>query len=157
MYGRESTNQGHSGLHGWEAELPLFGWSLRAIWILLFSATVAMEVIPRDPAWGPQLFYPYTAIKAVLFFLLGFFTPLAIWAFNSLGVGILIAVLASGAVEAIQYFLAGHHASIFEFAAKVILLIAAFASGLVVRYDRSLQLGPLRLVFLDPHLPKDER
>lgn len=103
MYGgRESTNEGQAGIHGWVAELPLFGRSLRVIWVLLLSATVAMEVFPRDPAWGPQLFYSYTAIKAILFFLLGFFTPLAIWAFRSLGLGILIAAFASGAVEGLS-------------------------------------------------------
>ncbi len=158
MYGgRESTNEGQAGIHGWVAELPLFGRSLRVIWVLLLSATVAMEVFPRDPAWGPQLFYSYTAIKAILFFLLGFFTPLAIWAFRSLGLGILIAAFASGAVEGLQYFLAGHHASVLEFGAKVVLLIAAFASGLVIRYDRCLQFGSARLVFLDPHLPEQEQ
>ena len=134
-----------------DVTVHLFGWALRLGWAFLFSATVAIEVIPRDLRWGPGYYYPYTASKAILFVLLGFFTPFAIWNFKSLGLGILFAALAAGIVESAQYLLAGHHASILEFSAKVTLLILGFANALVVRNDHRLRIGSLRVILSDPH------
>lgn len=133
------------------ARVQLFGPLLRWIWVCCFSMTVAIEAIPRDPAWGPQLFYPYTLIKAILFLFLGFATPLAIWNFSSLGLGFVFAAGAAGAVEAVQHFSPGHRASFLEFAAKVLLLFLGFAAALVVRNDHSLQIGPFRLLLPDRH------
>lgn len=135
----------------YNARIRLFGAFIRSIWTALFVATVTLEVLPRDPSWGPHLFYPYTACKSILFVLLGFATPLAIWKFNSLGLGILAAAVAAGAAEASQVFLVGHHASSLEFFAKLLLLTFGFALALIVRHDCYLNIGIRRIFFVDPH------
>ena len=136
------------------SEVQLFGLALRSLWVLVFLATLATELIPRDPTWLPYIYYPFTIFKAALFVLLGFATPLAFWKFDSLGFGSLFAVVAAGVVEGAQLFLAGHQASYFEFAAKLILLFLGFVLALNVRYDRRLQIGPLRITLSDVHFSR---
>jgi hypothetical protein len=134
-----------------DPQIRLFGVLVRAIWVAAFLLTAAIEAIPRDPLWGPHLFYPYTLAKAVLFLLLGFMTPLAIWNFSTLGLGFVFAIAAAGSIEGAQHFLPGHQASFLEFAAKVVLLIFGFAAALVVRNDHCLQIGRFRLHLADRH------
>ncbi len=146
----QSVNQSYAS-RGGVPQIQLFGVVVRSVWSCCFLLTAAIEATPRDPMWGPQLFYPYTFAKAFLFLLLGFMTPLAIWNFSSLGLGFVFAVLAAGAIEGIQHFLPGHQASFLEFCAKVVLLILGFAAALVVRNDHCLQFGRFRVLLADRH------
>jgi Kef-type K+ transport system membrane component KefB len=90
-------------------------------------------------------------LKALTFVLLGFATPLAIWRFDSLGLGVLFAFVATVAIEACQFAIAGHSAHVLECLAKLGFVFLGFAVGLNVRYERRANLPFLRIQFLDPH------
>ena len=139
-----------------QPELRLFGRLLSVAWGLLLIGTMIVELTPRDPTWVPQMFYPITVAKGLMFLLLGFVSPLAFWKFNSLGVGVLFAVITAGAVESLQTLLVGHHASYLEFTAKLLLVILGFVLALVARHDRKLQIGPFHIILSDPHLSQKE-
>lgn len=154
MYSQTDPSGGRHLVQPTHAQVRLFGPFLRWIWICCFSITVAIEALPRNPNWGPEVFYPYTSAKVILFLLLGFLTPLAIWKFSSLGLGFVLAATAAGLGESVQHFLQGHRASLFEFAAKVALLFLGFAVALVVRNDHYLQVGAFRLLLPGRQLPR---
>ena len=97
------------------SRIEMFSWRLISVWGLLLVCTIATELLPRSPSWVPGVFYPYTAMKAIMFILLGFGSPLAFWRFNSLGLGTAFAVGTAAAVEGLQSFLVGHHPNFFEF------------------------------------------
>lgn len=151
----KSVRQGESPLSH-SKEVRLFGSVLAIVWGLLLFGTMVIELVPRDPTWLPRLFYPYTTFKGLLFVLLGFVTPLALWKFNSLGMGVLFAVATAGSVEGLQVFLPGHRASYLEFGAKLVLLMLGFVAALVARHDRRLKVGPLSIKLSDPHISRRE-
>lgn len=130
--------------------IQLFSHGLRTGWALILLVTVAVELLPLPPV-PAALLYSYVASKALLFIALGFFTPLAFWAFDSIGFGVLFSVLAAGSVELLQSLSAGHRASIFEFLAKLVLLFIGFAIALNFRYDGLLRVGSFRRQFVNPH------
>ncbi len=128
----------------------LFSQGLRTGWALVLFVTVAVELLPLPPVPAAVL-YSYVAWKAALFIALGSLTPLAFWAFDRIGFGVLFSVLTAGSVELLQSLSAGHRASVFEFVAKLVLLFIGFALALNLRYDGVLRLGPFRRQFINPH------
>jgi hypothetical protein len=131
--------------------LTLFSATARSCWTLLTLLTILAEVTPRSPSLAPLPFYCYTAGKAALFLLIGLFSPLTFWRFDSLGLGLLFSAAITGAVEAVQSLSQGHRASYFELAAKLALLFIGFAYALSARYDGLLRFGPLRVILVDHH------
>jgi hypothetical protein len=113
--------------------------------------TIWCEIAPRSPSLAPLPYYSYTACKAALFVLIGLFSPLTFWRFDSLGLGLLFSALVAGAVEAAQSVSQGHRGSYLEFAAKLVLLFLGFAYALSARYERVLRLRPFHVALLDPH------
>ncbi len=127
--------------------LPLFSKALRILWVLCVIVTLVAEVIPM-PLIRPSLFYSYKTFKAISFLCFGFVTPLAFWRFDSLGFGILVAVLMTMLIEAIQAPIMGHSFSWLELGAKVLIIFLGFLLGLNARYDQQISFGPLRVNLL---------
>ena len=114
--------------------------------------TVFLEVEPLPAEMYPPLFYSYKVLKGLLFFALGYLTPLAFWRFNSLGRGMLLAVLSASAVEMAQDFFQGHRFSLFELALKLLVIFAGFALALNARYEQRISLGWWRIQLNIEHI-----
>ncbi|HEX6546043.1 MAG TPA: VanZ family protein [Bryobacteraceae bacterium] len=120
-------------------------------WFGLLALTIVTEVEPLPPLMYPPLFYTYKFFKVLLFFALGFATPLAFWRFNSLGRGMVLAAVSAAVVELLQGFSSGHKFSFFELVIKLIVIFAGFALALNARYDQKISLGLWRIQLRSEH------
>ncbi len=130
--------------------IPLFSTGLRVLWVVCLLITLVAELIPM-PLISPLPFYSLKAFKGLSFLCFGFATPLAFWRFDSLGYGILVALVMTVIVEASQAPIMGHSFSWLEMAAKVVFVFFGFMFGLNARYDRQISLGPWRVSLLPGH------
>jgi hypothetical protein len=121
--------------------LSAFNLAPKLFWFALLAFTVFLEVEPIPPIVYPPLFYSYKCLKGILFFALGYLTPLSFWRFNSLGRGVLLAILSAGFIEFVQGFFQGHRFSIFELLLKLVVIFVGFAVALNARYDQKISLG----------------
>ncbi len=121
--------------------LSAFNITPKLAWCSLLAVTIFLEVEPLPPLIYPPLFYSYKCLKGVLFFALGYLTPLSFWRFNSLGRGVLLAIISAIGIELIQGFFQGHRFSFFELALKLLVIFAGFAFALNARYDQKISLG----------------
>ena len=128
----------------------LFSRHLRGCWAFLLLLTVALELLPMPPLPAACV-YTYVACKAILFLALGCMTPLTFWAFDSLGYGALFSAATAATVEILQSLSAGHRARLYEFLAKLVLLMAGFALALNLRYDGLLRVGRFHRQLVNPH------
>lgn len=121
--------------------LSAFSLAPKLWWFGLLGLTIFAEVEPLPPLMYPPLFYSYKLFKALLFFALGYATPLAFWRFNSLGRGVLLAAASACAVEMMQGLSPGHRFSFFELSLKLAVIFAGFALALNARYEQRISLG----------------
>lgn len=131
--------------------LSAFSLAAKLWWFGLLALTIFSEVEPLPHEIYPPFFYTYKLLKGVLFFALGYATPLAFWRFNSLGRGVLLAVVSAGAVETMQGLSAGHRFSITELGVKLVAIFAGFALALNARYEQRIWLGPWRIQLKSEH------
>ncbi|MGA8596241.1 MAG: VanZ family protein [Bryobacteraceae bacterium] len=131
--------------------LPAFSTAPKLGWFGLLALTIFLEVEPLPQEIYPPLFYSYKLLKGVLFFALGYLTPLAFWRFNSLGRGMLLAALSACAVEMLQGFFQGHRFSLFELGLKLLVIFAGFALALNARYEQRISLGWWRIQLKSEH------
>ena len=121
--------------------LSAFSRTPKLWWFGLLALTIVLEVEPLPHLMYPPLFYSYKLAKGLLFFALGYATPLAFWRFNSLGRGMLLAAVSAGVVEMLQGFSAGHRFSFVELVVKLIVIFTGFALALNARYEQKISLG----------------
>jgi hypothetical protein len=93
------------------------------------------------------LFYGYKTLKAVLFVVFGFLTPIAFWRFRSLSYGLVVAAVSALIVELLQGWLVftGHSFGWLELSAKLFLIFLGFVKGLDARYEGAIRIGRLKL------------
>ena len=129
-----------------------FKTTAKLTWVSLLLLTVLLEVtfLPREIY--PPYFYTYKCVKGLLFFTLGYLTPIAFWRFNSLGRGFLWAVLSAVFVEVVQGFFPGHRFSTAELLLKLAVLFAGFAFALNARYEGRIGIGSWQIRLLNEHL-----
>ena len=120
-------------------------------WLGLLALTIVSEVEPLPHLMYPPLFYAYKSFKVLLFFAVGYATPLAFWRFNSLGRGMLLAAASACVVELLQGFSSGHKFSFFELVVKLIVMFAGFALALNARYEQKISLGLWRIQLRSEH------
>jgi hypothetical protein len=120
---------------------PAFSRTPKLWWFGLLALTIVSEVEPLPHLMYPPLFYSYKLVKGLLFFALGYATPLAFWRFNSLGRGMLLAAASAIVVEALQGYSSGHKFSFIELLLKLIVIFAGFALALNARYEQKISLG----------------
>jgi hypothetical protein len=120
-------------------------------WFGLLALTIFLEVEPLPQEIYPPLFYSYKLLKGILFFALGYVTPLAFWRFNSLGRGMFLAALSACTVEILQDFFQGHRFSLFELGLKLLVMFAGFALALNARYEQRISLGVWRIQLKSEH------
>ena len=121
-------------------------------WVTILACTILSEILPLRGV-PPVALYSYMAAKGVLFVIFGFITPLAFWRYTLLGTSIVLATSVTTIVEMIQSLIEGHRSSCLELLIKAMCILVGFILGLHIRFDRSIMLGPIRLKFLDKHLP----
>jgi hypothetical protein len=131
--------------------IPMFSMLVRGFWFLLLAGTLVSELVPLSLAFEAQFstltFHSYEVVKLITFFVFGFLTPLAWWRYNTLGVGVLFAVITTAAVELGQAFIPGHRTSAIELGVKLVLLLAGFAAALDFRKYQHFNAGPLSVRF----------
>jgi hypothetical protein len=120
-------------------------------WFGLLALTIVSEVEPLPHLMYPPLFYTYKLLKGLLFFALGYATPLAFWRFNSLGRGMLLAAVSACVVEMLQGLSSGHRFSFVELLLKLIVIFVGFALALNARYDQKISLGHWRIQLRSEH------
>jgi hypothetical protein len=131
--------------------LSAFSIAPKLAWFGLLALTIFLEVEPLPQEIYPPFFYSYKFLKGVLFFALGYATPLAFWRFNSLGRGMLLAALSASAVEMVQGFFQGHRFSLFELGLKLLVIFAGFALALNARYEQRISFGRWRIQLKSEH------
>jgi hypothetical protein len=143
-------------------ELPLiFGPYVRLAWTAIAILTISLELTPfhnfeaRYTFVAYLLFYGYKALKALLFLILGFLTPIAFWRFRSLTYGLIMAAISAFIVELLQGFLVftGHSFGWFELIAKLFLIFVGFMKGLDARYEGAIRIGSVNLPIARPSSP----
>ena len=144
-------------------ELPLiFGPSMRLAWTVIAVLTISLELTPfhnfqaRFTFVAYLLFYGYKTLKALLFLIFGFLTPIAFWRFRSLTYGLVIAAFSALLVELLQGWLVftGHSFGWLELAAKLFLIFVGFMKGLNARYEGAVRIGSLSLPIGEPSSPR---
>lgn len=129
--------------------LPLFTPVMRMLWFAVFTLTIVSEVV-YIPLMAYYYFYPYCALKAVCFLLVGYLAPLSFWRFNALNRGILFAAVSSALVEALQLLVPnGHSFHWYELILKLVVILFGFALALDARFEREAAAGPIRIVLGD--------
>jgi hypothetical protein len=126
---------------------------MRLAWILIALLTISLELRPfhnfqpRSVFLMYALFYGYKTLKALLFVLFGFLTPIAFWRFRSLSYGLVIAAVSALVVELLQGWLVftGHSFGWLELCAKLFLIFVGFVKGLDARYEGFIRIGRLKL------------
>jgi hypothetical protein len=132
--------------------ITMSGSVIRTVWSVVFVTTLASEIVPLPPL-APLPFYPYVGGKALLFFILGFLTPLTFWRFNSLNYGFLFGATATAIVEISQHWIPGHTFSILELLGKWAIIFAGFALSLDARYEGQINAGFFQVLLRNKHLP----
>jgi hypothetical protein len=136
----------------------IFGPYIRAAWFLSAVLTISLELSSfhnfesRFRFLAYFLFYGYKALKALLFLVFGYLTPIAFWRFRSLTYGLVIAATSAAIVEGLQGYLVftGHSFGWLELAAKLALIFAGFVKGLDDRYEGAMKFGRLSLPISSP-------
>jgi hypothetical protein len=131
----------------------MFGPYMRLAWILIALLTISLELRPfhnfqsRYVFLMYALFYGYKTLKAVLFVVFGFLTPIAFWRFRSLSYGLVVAAVSALIVELLQGWLVftGHSFGWLELSAKLFLIFLGFVKGLDARYEGAIRIGRLKL------------
>ena len=131
----------------------MFGSIVRTAWSIVFLTTLASEIVPL-PLMPRFSFYSYVGAKVLLFFVLGFLTPLTFWKFNSLNYGFLFGACATAVVEVSQHWIPGHTFSLLELMGKWIIIFAGFALSLDARYDGKIKAGVVSIILSNRHLSK---
>ncbi len=132
----------------------MFGKNLRRLWLFLTLVTILAEIVPVAGLLPPA-FYTYKSTKIVLFFLLGYLTPITFHNVNRLNRGLLVALGSASFVEILQALIGnGHVFSFFELAGKFVLIMAGFAIALNARYDQALTLGKWRIQLWTDLIPR---
>ncbi len=135
--------------------LPVFSPALRALLLAIAICTIASELVPVKNI-APFAFYLYKSSKVVLFLLLGFCTPLALWRFDSINRGLVFAAVSATVVEVSQIFVAGHRFSVFELLAKLALIVIGFVFAMNALYERTIRIFGIEIRFVSDHLaPRD--
>jgi hypothetical protein len=132
-------------------EIKVFGPLMRVLFIVIAVMTIALEIVPLRPM-SILCFYSYKAAKGLLFLSLGCITPLALWRFDSMNKGLVFAAVSATLVETAQRFVVGHHFSIFELLAKLILLVVGFLVAMNALYERRLRLLGVEICLVSEHL-----
>jgi hypothetical protein len=143
--------------------LPLiFGPYMRLAWTVIAVLTISLEISPfhnfeaRFTFIAYFLFYGYKTLKALLFLIFGFLTPIAFWRFRSLTYGLVIAAVSALLVELLQGWLVftGHSFRWLELFAKLFLIFVGFMKGLNARYEGVIRIGSLSLPIAGPSSPE---
>jgi hypothetical protein len=135
--------------------LQVFSSALRVLLLAIAVCTIASEIIPVTNI-APLVFYLYKGSKVVLFLLLGFCTPLALWRFDSINRGLIFAAVSATVVEVSQIFVAGHRFSVFELLAKLALIVIGFVFAMNALYERTIRVFGIEIRFVSDHLaPRD--
>lgn len=117
-------------------------------WVVVAAVTVISEVIPVPQMSRIVHYGVYTPLKLVLFFLIGYLTPLAFATFRFLNRGIAFAAVSATAVELLQGIIGnGHSFHLYELTTKWIVIGLGFMFGLDARCEGTLELGVLHIVF----------
>ena len=136
----------------------IFGPYMRLAWTIIAALTISLELSPfhnfeaRVVFIAYFLFYGYKALKALLFVIFGFLTPIAFWRFQSLTYGLVIAAVSALMVELLQGWLVftGHRFGWLELFAKLFLIFVGFMKGLDARYEGSIRIGRLKVQIAPP-------
>lgn len=132
--------------------LRIFAPWIRISWLAVVTFTVVLEAMPI-PLMPPVPFYSYCAFKAILFFFVGFFSPLAFWHFNAVNRGLLLAAVSAVGVELLQGFLRhGHSFNWYEVGVKLALIFFGFALAIDARSDGQIAIGPWHVRLNGDHL-----
>jgi hypothetical protein len=136
----------------------IFGPAMRLAWIVSAVLTISLELSTfhnfesRYVFVAYFLFYGYKTLKALLFLIFGFLTPIAFWRFRSLTYGLVIAAVSASIVEGIQGSLVftGHSFGWLELGAKLFLIFIGFVKGLDARYEGAIRFGRWTLTIAPP-------
>lgn len=131
---------------------------MRLAWALIAVLTISLELSPfhnfqaRFVFVAYVLFYGYKTLKALLFVIFGFLTPIAFWRFRSLSYGLAIAAVSALIVELLQGWLifTGHSFGWLELFAKLFLIFVGFVKGLDARYEGIIRIGSVKLRIAPP-------
>lgn len=136
----------------------IFGPYVRLAWTIVAVLTISLELRPfhnfqaSTVFWVFAQFYAYKTLKALLFLILGFLTPIAFWRFRSLTYGLFMAAVSALIVELLQGWLVftGHSFGWLELFAKLFLIFVGFMKGLDARYEGALRIGRLTIRLAEP-------
>lgn len=131
--------------------ISMFSSLIRGLWFFVLVFTLVSELVPLSLEFEAQFstlaFLSYELAKLAAFLIFGFLTPIAWWRYNSLGIGVLFAIITTAVVEIGQAFIPGHRASAFELSVKLLLLFAGFVTALEIRKYQELNLGLINVRF----------
>ena len=121
--------------------LRIFTPTSKIVWFLTMLLIGLIEILPfNSDNVPPSLFYSYKFVKAALFVLFGFETPLTFWRFDSVRAGLLMSLISAFVVECVQNMSAGHTFSAVELLAKGTLIMFGFILAFNPRHDHELSL-----------------
>jgi hypothetical protein len=138
--------------------LRVFTPTLRIAWVAIVAVTVVSEVIllPTNPPLPPIPHYSYKIFKLLLFVSVGYLAPLALWRFNALNRGIMLAAVSAMGVETLQGVIGrGHSFHWYEMLIKLGLILLGFALALDARYERQISVGPIHIHLIGEHLTQN--